>query len=197
MKEIREYVSRESYERLQEYICLLLKWNKSINLISSKTVNDVMRRHILDSLQLLKFIDSKDITVLDFGSGAGFPGVILSISGIKKVILIESDERKSAFLLQASKLSEGNVEIINDRIETLSNLKCDIITSRAFANLSKIFELGNKFSVSDKYLLHKGDKYYDEIEGTRKEWLFDINIHDSITSGSGKIIEVKNLVQIL
>ena len=138
MDKIRDFVSREAFEQIVEFEKLLLKWNKTINLISAKTSEDIMNRHILDSLQLLPLIDL-DAKIIDFGSGAGFPAIILSIAGIENITLIESDSRKTAFLLQASKLSNNNIRVINDRIENIDNLECDIVTSRAFAELNSIF----------------------------------------------------------
>ncbi|MDC0865245.1 16S rRNA (guanine(527)-N(7))-methyltransferase RsmG, partial [Rickettsiaceae bacterium] len=139
MDSIEKFVSREEHKRLLEYSNLLLKWNKAMNLISFKTVNDILYRHILDSLQLLKFISDKNISLVDVGSGAGFPAIVLSICGISEVTLIESDSRKVAFLLQASDLSPGVIRIENNRVENLS-LECDILTARAFSNLDSIFD---------------------------------------------------------
>lgn len=190
---IESFVSREDYDRLLDYSTLLLKWNKTINLIAPGDVDNILQRHVLDSLQLLKFIDNKDISIIDLGSGAGLPGIILSIAGIKKVTLIESDSRKAAFLFQASKLSNGNIEIINDRLENISDLECDIVTTRAFANLNKIFCLSENIKVQDKYLLHKGEKHQEEIDEARKHWLFNSKVHDSISSNRGQILEITDL----
>lgn len=196
MSEIEDFVSREAHERLMKYSDLLLKWNSTINLISSSTIHEVLQRHIIDSLQLLKFITNKDISIVDIGSGAGLPGIILSIAGISKVTLVESNSRKAAFLLQAAKLSKGKVEIVNDRIEDIVDLKCDIVTSRAFADLDKIFTLSQGIDITDKYLLHKGEKYKEEISKTKKHWLFNSKVHDSITFDCGKILEITDVKHI-
>ena len=177
MEAVKELVSREAYEKLLEFNELLLKWNKAINLISPGTVNDIMVRHVLDSIQLLPYIEENS-SIIDLGSGAGFPSIILSIVGLKDVTLIESDARKCTFLLQASKLSSGKIQVINDRIENLEGFSCDIITSRAFASLDKIFEFSSKIKVRNKYLLHKGAGYKSEIRGARKHWLFNEIVHD-------------------
>lgn len=194
MNKIQDFVSREAFEKIIEFEKLLLKWNKTINLISAKTSRDIMNRHILDSLQLLPLID-KNSKIIDLGSGAGFPAIILSIAGIKDITLIESDSRKTAFLLQASKLSTNNIEIINDRIENIDNLQCDIITSRAFAELYSIFEFSSKIKVRNKFLLHKGAGYKNEILKAQKHWLFNKTVHDSITSETGKILEITDLTR--
>jgi 16S rRNA (guanine527-N7)-methyltransferase len=195
MRKVEDYVSREAYIKIIEFKNLLLKWNKTINLISPNTVQDVMNRHILDSLQLLSYMD-KNSKVIDLGSGAGFPAIILSIAGVKDVTMIESDSRKSAFLLQAARLSECKPQVINDRIENIDNLSCDIITSRAFAELDSIFEYSSKIEVKNKYLLHKGAGYKNEISNARKHWLFNETVHDSITSETGNILEITDLERI-
>jgi 16S rRNA (guanine527-N7)-methyltransferase len=195
MNRIEDFVSREAYTKIVEFEKLLVKWNKVINLISPKTVQDIANRHILDSLQLLSYM-GKDSKIIDLGSGAGFPAIILSIAGVTDVTLIESDSRKSAFLLQAAKLSNGKVRIINDRIENIDNLTCDILTSRAFSELNSIFEYSSEIEVKDKYLLHKGAGYKNEISKAKNHWLFNETVHDSITSETGKILEITNLVRI-
>ena len=197
MNEIQSFVSREVYQKLIEYHDLLLKWNSAINLVSSDSIHEILQRHILDSIQLLKFIEDKDISIIDIGSGAGLPGIILSVCGIKKVTLVESDSRKAAFLLQASKISSGEIEIINDRIENITGLECNIVSSRALADLNEIFELSRNIEIADKYLLHKGESYKKEISDARKHWLFNVKVHDSITSNQGKILEIINVSHIL
>jgi 16S rRNA (guanine527-N7)-methyltransferase len=190
---IENFVSREVYARLVEYSELLVKWNKTINLIAPGDISEVLDRHVLDSLQILRFIKDKEISLIDLGSGSGLPGVVLSIAGVKKVTLVESDSRKCAFLLQASKLSDNRIEIMNERLEGVSGIECDIVTARAFADLDKVFSLSQGIAVRDKYLLHKGKKYLDEIESAEKHWLFYRIVHDSITSEDGKILEITDL----
>ncbi|MFK7973441.1 MAG: 16S rRNA (guanine(527)-N(7))-methyltransferase RsmG [Rickettsiaceae bacterium] len=186
-------VSREISDNLDKYSVLLLKWNKTINLVSARTIADIDERHINDSIQLMHYIPNKNTSIIDFGSGAGLPGVVLSICGIREVTLIESDERKAAFLLQVAKISSTECKIINDRIENQHDLNCDILTSRATADLNSIFHYCRNIKVRDKYLLHKGKSYAAEIEEARKHWLFDITVHDSITSSEGKILEITAL----
>lgn len=194
MSKVQDFVSREIFAKIIEFKNLLLKWNKTINLISAKTSDDIMNRHILDSVQLLPFIN-KESKIIDLGSGAGFPAIILSIAGVRDITLIESDSRKAAFLVQASKISGNNIKILNDRIENVKNLQCDIITSRAFAELASIFEYSSKIKVKSKFLLHKGAGYKTEIAKAEKHWLFNKTVHDSITSETGKILEITDLTR--
>ena len=186
-------VSREIIDALKEYHQLVVKWNKVMNIVSQNSVKDLWERHIIDSLQLLKFINNKDIHLVDVGSGAGFPGIVLSIAGVRKVTLIEPDVRKSVFLLEASKLSNNKVEIITERIETI-NAICDILTTRAFANLGKIFRDTQNIVIQDKYLLLKGESYEEELKEARVNWSFNCNVHNSITSSQGKILEINNVI---
>lgn len=187
---LNDLISREIQQKLEIFSELLLKWNQTINLISSKTIEDLKIRHILDSVQLLKYIGNKNLSVLDIGPGAGFPGLILSICGVEKVILVESDSRKCAFLLQAALLSSKEVVVINDRVENLINLTCDILVCRGFGSLESIFCCTKNIKIKDKYLLLKGQSYNSEIIVAQKKWLFDVKVHDSMTSNQGKILEI-------
>jgi 16S rRNA (guanine527-N7)-methyltransferase len=187
-------VSREKYDKINQYCGLLLKWNKTINLVSKSSLQELEKRHISDSIQLLNYIpDDKNISVIDFGSGAGFPGLIMSICGVKKVTLIESDSRKAAFLLQAAQISDEEIVVINDRIENIGDMSCDVVTSRAFADLNTIFGYSYNIKVKDKYLLHKGVTFEQEIRAAELDWLFKIQVHDSFTSNQGKILEISDL----
>ncbi|RTK93984.1 MAG: 16S rRNA (guanine(527)-N(7))-methyltransferase RsmG [Rickettsiales bacterium] len=182
-----------SREMIKEYKELLLKWNKTINLISKKDIDKIQERHFEDSMQLIKFIPNTDISMIDIGSGAGFPGIILSMMGVNEITLIESDSRKVAFLIQAIKLSSNIMRVINDRVENVEDLVCDIITSRAFADLSAIFNYTQNITVKDKYLLHKDESYQKELDEAAKHWLFNVNIHDSIIFNKGKILEITDV----
>ncbi len=167
-------VSREIFE---EYIQIVLKWNNKINLISKNiSYDDIWDRHVYDSMSLINFIDSND-KVIDVGSGAGFPGIILSLMGVKDVILIESDSRKAAFLLQASKLSNNKITILNKRVENVE-IECDVLTSRACASIDDLLNLCKGIKVQKKCLFLKGKKAIVEIDIASKKWDFEYQIHD-------------------
>ena len=187
-------VSRGEYEALIKYQSLLLKWNKSINLISKASENNLWKRHINDSLQLLKYIDPIK-TVVDIGSGAGLPGIILSIGGVKNITLIESDTRKAVFLRQASKLSLNKINIIEERLDENFKGNYDILTCRGFSNISNILQLTSCLKIG-KMLLLKGKNYDQEITQAKKHWLFNFSLHDSIT-GDGKIVGISNIIRVL
>lgn len=184
-------VSRELNTKLRELVRLIIKWNKTINLVSTSSLSDINQRHIKDSLQLLKYLDIEN-KILDLGSGGGFPGIVLSIAGIKDISLIESDSRKCAFLRVASRLTDNIIHVVNKRVEEVNNITCDVITARGFANIKKIFEYTERFSAK-KYLLLKGKSVNSEITEAMEEWSFEYKLHDSITNYDGKIIEIFNI----
>lgn len=189
-------VSREVKQALLNYQNLLLKWNKAINLISSGSEKDIWKRHILDSLQLLKYIDFSD-KIIDIGSGGGFPGIVLSIGGVKDTVLVESDKRKSIFLAQAAKFSSNKIVIIDERIDEKFTMNCDVLTLRGFSSINNIFKLIKGIKIQKKILLLKGKNYEREITEAQKYWLFDVNLHDSITSQEGKIVEISNIKKLI
>ncbi len=185
-------ISRETINTLKKYQLLTLKWNKTINLISHNTKHEFWVRHILDSLQLMQYINDTNIHLIDVGSGNGLPGIVLSIAGIKNVTLVESNTRKSIFLLQASKFSSNKVQVVNQQVENVK-LDCDILTSRAFTQLEKIFACTKHINVKDKYLLLKGEQYQNEIKIAQKKWYFYYSVYDSKTFNNSKILEINNI----
>lgn len=184
----------EIIEKLKIFQELVQKWNKAINLISETDVQNLWKRHILDSLQLIQYIDNKRIHIVDIGAGAGFPGIVLSIAGIAQVTLIEADLRKCIFLEKAAKISGDNVQIINRRIEK-TEINGDILVCRAFSSLNKIFNCTKNIFVQDKLLLLKGKSYLSEIEEAKKNWLFDYIVNPSTTSKESKILEIRGLTR--
>ena len=185
-------VPHEINEKLQIFQELVQKWNKAINLVSEASVQNFWERHILDCLQLTKYIDNKEIHLVDIGSGAGFPGIVLSIAGIAQVTLIESDLRKCIFLEKAAKISDNNIQIINKRIEEIE-ISCNILSCRAFSNLNTILNFSKNIFIQNKFLLLKGKNYLFEIEEAKKNWLFDYIVNPSITSKESTVLEISNL----
>lgn len=182
-------VSRETSKLLSEYVTLLKKWNKKINLISKASEHDIWDRHIFDSSQLMNFIDVKD-HVIDIGSGSGMPGLVLALMGVENVVLIESDGKKASFLLRASELSPYNVTVLNARAETL-DLECDVLVSRALASVKDIFNLCHGYRIKKKIVLLKGMKVLFEIEDAGLEWHFTYRLHPSAVQKDGWILEIE------
>ena len=196
-----QYVSRETYEKLEIFNETLIKWQKSINLVSNSSLKHIWTRHFLDSAQLYNF--TKDIhgNILDMGSGAGFPGIILAMMGNKNINVVESDQKKCTFMREVARLSNTKLIIHNIRIEALNFIEPDLITSRALAPLKKLVEYVelhmNKNITSKKkmpnMLFLKGKLYNDELNELKKTRTFEFKVYPSITNEYGKILYIKNL----
>ena len=185
-----------SHETLSELSCfhdLLFKWQKRLNLISPKTINKIWDRHILDSAQLCSFIPKKPCRILDVGSGAGLPGVVLSILTDHEIHLVESDQKKCAFLRTALSRVSSNALVHETRLEEMPSLRADIITARAFAPLPRLLGLTQKqHHPKLRFLLLKGRDVNSElinIDSWQK--LRVTNQHASITSQNGCILELQ------
>ena len=182
--------------RLIKYVDFLIEYNNKINLIGKSTINDIWNRHITDSLQLVKNIDNYNIKIADLGSGAGLPGIPLSIIGIKEVHLFEKSVRKCEFLEQAKNFSNNKIIVRNENLNEIKKENFDIIVSRALADLNTLLHFSKNLSTkSTKLLFLKGKKIYNEIEEAKKYWHFDYKLIDSITSNEGKIIEITSFAE--
>ena len=198
------YVSRETYEKFEIYYETLFKWQKSINLISNSTIGNIWVRHFLDSAQLYDFTKNISGNILDLGSGAGFPGLILAMMGNKNICVIESDQKKCTFIREVAMLSDTNIKIYNTRIEDLSFFKPNLITSRALAPLNKLIKYVENYmakspSNSEKFpklLFFKGKYYKDELLELCKTRNIDYKVYQSITDEFGKIVYI-NKVNVL
>ena len=124
-------VSHETLQKLIIYFELLSLWQKKMNLVSKRSLKDAENRHFLDSAQLYDFCKDINGNIVDFGSGAGFPGAVLSILGISKILLVESNKKKCNFLSTLKKETDSDFKIVNSRIENLKFLNPSLIISRA------------------------------------------------------------------
>lgn len=196
-----QYVSRETYDKFKIYCETLIKWQKSINLISNSTLDNIWNRHILDSAQLYKYTQNMKGNILDFGSGAGFPGLVLAMMGNKNVNAVESDEKKCIFLKEVARLSDTKINIHNSRIEKLKFLNPELITARALAPLIKlIYYIENYMKQGDnlrkdlpKLLFLKGKNYKQELLELKKIRNFDVTVCSSMSDEYGKILNIKNI----
>lgn len=181
-------------EKFIKYEELLKEWSERMNLVAPSTLSDIKTRHIMDSAQLAKYLP-KDVNIIDLGSGAGFPGVVLAILGWN-VTCIESIGKKTNFLNELKQqLDLPNLTIINDRIEkTLTKIPVNagkfVFTARAFAPLIKIFDYTHKTNC--RLFLLKGRDIESEIVIAKTKYKFDYKLYKSET-GDGFIIEIYNL----
>lgn len=182
--------------RLQVYADLLAKWQAKINLVGPDTLPDLWRRHMLDSAQLVPLIDTAGaapVKIVDFGSGAGFPGLVLAILlGTRaEVHLVESDTRKGVFLREVNRATAAGVRVHTARIEKLEPLGADVATSRALAPLGKLLEFAEIHLLSTgKCLYPKGKRWREELTEAQKAWKMTLTEHPSRTEPAGRILEI-------
>ncbi|ATJ89984.1 16S rRNA methyltransferase [Acetobacter senegalensis] len=190
------HVSRETKERLEAFVALLEKWNPRINLVSSRDMAFVWDRHVRDSLQIATLVQGAS-SFIDLGSGGGFPGVITAIATNVPGTLIESDQRKAAFLREAARVTVAPVKVLAERIEQATPEPAPIVTARALAALPKLLEwTAPLLAKGGKAVFLKGQQAEDELTEARRNWHMDVCIHPSVTSHDGVILEVSNLERV-
>ncbi len=191
-------VSRETLDLLEAYRRLLVKWNPSINLVAKSTIDDIWHRHFSDSAQLFALSDADQGALwLDIGSGGGLPGVVISIlskmsaRGIR-VVLVESDARKCAFLRTVARDLDLDLEILERRIETVEPIGADIVTARAFASLSELLELAELHGgIEPICLFPKGQTFNAELTQALESWNITPELIPSLTDPLARIIKIK------
>jgi 16S rRNA (guanine527-N7)-methyltransferase len=189
-------VSRETLARLEAYAALLVSWSARINLIGRDTIADLWRRHILDSAQLQPFIPADARSLIDLGSGAGLPGLVLAILGVPGVELVEADSRKSAFLREATRITETTVTLRPCRIQALSPHPVDVITARALAPLDRLLGLAEPFlAPTSECLLLKGERVEDELTLARRHWRMTASLHQSRSDPRGVVLRLQQVAR--
>lgn len=189
-------VSRETLTRLELYEELIKKWNPAINLVSKGSLGFLWQRHFHDSAQIFKFKAKTPCNWADFGSGGGFPGIILAILAIDSsadshFTLVESDVRKSTFLRTVIRDLGLNATVITNRIEKIKPLNADIITARALASLDKLLEYAVQHLNEDGVAIFlKGERYRLELKDALARWDFTVEEHTSETNPQGAILKI-------
>jgi 16S rRNA (guanine527-N7)-methyltransferase len=191
-------VSRETIEKLNIYNHFLLENNKLLNLIGKTTENHVFLRHFIDSAQIYDLIDNK-LEIVDIGSGAGFPGVIIKILMDSKkihgnVVLLDKSPKKCKFLDDLSSKLGLKVQIKNVKLEHFKFEKISTIVSRAFKKTIETIDI--LFKNNDKIrsiILMKGKTYQQELEDAKKKYTFDLEKFRSITSDESYILKISNI----
>lgn len=193
-------LTTKTRQRLETYAGLLIRWQRAVNLVAPNTLPDIWHRHFADSLQLARLISSQNGVLADLGSGAGFPGLVLAAHfhdrGGPRVILVESDQRKAAFLREAARSMEISVEILSTRIESDANLavlRCvDFVTARALAPLPRLFSFVSPFlAPSAVGVFLKGRNAAREIEEALETWSFALETYPSMTEDEASILMVR------
>ena len=194
-------VPRETFVEFESFIAMLQKRNEEINIISKESAkNHVIRdRHIVDTAQIIDFVDLNSTQITDIGSGGGMPGIIISImiKNLKKSIkvnLYEKSHHKSSFLRKVSRDLKLNTEVIQENIFETQNLESGTIMARAFKPLPIILELVYRnFSNYKNLILFMGKNGEKILEDTLKIWDFDFEKKKSITSEDSFLLNIKNI----
>jgi 16S rRNA (guanine527-N7)-methyltransferase len=194
-------VSRESLAKLEAYVDLLLTWQKRINLIGPSTVEETWTRHILDAVQLLRLIPGNSRTLVELGSGAGIPGLVLAIAGDLEAHLYESNGKKAAFLREAIRRTGAKAQVHQIRLETVARDArlpvVDIVAARALAPLTLLLDYAEPFLLQGAVgLFHKGQDVELELTQAAKYWRLNYSKHPSTIDSRGVILEVKEAIRV-
>lgn len=190
------HVDDETLGKLNKYDALLLKWQKAINLVGPTTLEDRASRHFLDSIQLLRYLPDTNVTLVDIGSGAGFPGLVLAMLGIREVHLVESDIRKATFLREVSRETASAVTIHDKRVESCDIEGMQILTARALAPLIDLLGYMHRLGKGNEKtigLFLKGAQVEGEIEKAQKKWDFNLETFQSLTEPEARILRITGL----
>lgn len=192
-------VSRDTLERLTAYAALLTKWQATINLVGRDTLDDLWRRHMLDSAQLVRYLPPGTRVITDLGSGAGFPGLVLAIVADVHVHLVESIGRKNAFLQEAARITRTGVTLHRARIESVEPWPSDAVTARALAPLPELIGLAAPFlhpatpDVDPVCLFLKGAQAEQELTEARKSWKITAERFQSLAEPAGCVLRIRGV----
>jgi 16S rRNA (guanine527-N7)-methyltransferase len=193
-------VSRETEARLAAFSQIFRKWAKAVNLVAASTIDDMETRHITDSIQIAQFAPDSAKTWADFGTGGGFPGLIVAALQAethpdRRFTLIESDQRKCTFLREAARAMDITVNVVTARIEELPPLKSDVISARALAPLERLCDYAHRhLAAQGTALFMKGEGYAKEVMMAKQAgWTFDLEYKASVTQPGSVIVILQNI----
>lgn len=190
-------IPQESLDRLEYLGHSLCKWGKTVNLVSRGTLDNIWVRHVVDSLQIIDKI--RGTRVLDIGTGAGFPGMVIAMCTDFEVTCVDSDSKKTLFLEEVARGAYvKNIKILNQRVESLSESNekfamFDTVTARAFSSLDNLLPLVKQYSDYGVFL--KGKSVTEEIEKASKDYAFEYELFDSKIDPNGKLITISNIFE--
>lgn len=191
-------VSRETLDRLLVFDALFLERAAQMNLVARSTLEDRWRRHYLDSAQLYPRLPERATRLVDFGAGAGFPGLVLAAMGAERglhVSLVESTGKKAAFLAEAaSAMGLSNVAVIPERIESITLSPPDVVTARALASLAKLLAYAHEIAGEKTLCLFlKGQDVETELTEAAKSWHTETVRHPSLTSPDSAVLAIRRI----
>jgi 16S rRNA (guanine527-N7)-methyltransferase len=194
-------VSRETFERLEAYVALIEKWNPKINLVSKSSLPEIWDRHIWDSAQIFDIAVEGSVWA-DFGSGGGLPGIVLAIFAKElrpdmQFYLVESDQRKCAFLRNVVREIGLNVKVHAERIEVLDPIGASVISARALTDLNGLLEFVERHSAKNGVaILPKGETWEKEILQAQENWSFEYEEITSKTNNDAAILKIKDFARV-
>ena len=195
-------VSRETMEKLELYLELLKKWNPAINLVAKSTIETAWTRHFIDSAQIFRHAPEGWHHWADFGTGGGFPGAVVAImaketNANSRVTLVESDQRKAAFLRNVLRETDTPGDVVAKRIEAVDPLEADVISARALADLSKLLEFSEHHATKNATLLFpKGANWRKELTQAEESWSFTHTAITSETDPSAIVLKIGGLARV-
>ena len=184
-------VSRETMDRLAAYVALVEKWQQRVNLISASTLPEIWIRHIWDSAQLVPLVPAGTGRILDVGSGAGFPGLVLAALCDAELHLVESDQKKAVFLQTVVRETGIGAIVHNKRIESLQPIGADIVTARALASLDRLLELLEvQLVLGTRCLFLKGVRAEAELATLDTRSDIACRLHPSLTNPEAFVVDL-------
>ena len=190
---IKKYnLNKNQIDLIDSYIIKLTKSNQIHNLVGPSTIEVAWDRHINDSLQLSEFISKKNASIIDLGTGAGLPGLVLHIFGHSNILLIDSKMKKINFIKEFANEQNLEIKTICTRVEKIKNQKFDFIICRAFAPLVKLLDYSRFFTKKNTSLLFlKGRSVKKEIHDAKKSFSFEYDLYPSQSEGDGYVLNIK------
>lgn len=194
-------VSRETFNALENFHDLVVKWSSRINLVSKSDLSALWERHILDSAQVVRLCREAKIWV-DIGSGGGFPAIVLSVlsrelAPEREIIMIESDQRKATFLRSAIRELELSARVISRRAEDVEPLEADVVSARALAPLTTLLGFAQRhLKPQGTAVFLKGETWEKEVQKASESWSFRVNHHKSKTSPKAAILEIEDIERV-
>jgi len=199
--DVLKNVSRETMDRLRKFEALVLKWTKKINLISKGDAPHVWERHIVDSVQVYNAAPELGDWV-DIGSGGGFPGIVAAIlakeiTPDRKFTLVDSDQRKCAFLRTAARELSLNVEVFANRVNELAPFNATVLSARALDDLNSLLEHAERHLASNgTALFPKGASWEKEHQAAQEHWSYSLEVIRSKTNADATILKIKELTRV-
>jgi 16S rRNA (guanine527-N7)-methyltransferase len=192
---VSEFVlNKTQVDKIDFYLSSIIEHNKHTNLVGKSTIENIWDRHVLDCLQLTKYIINKKLKILDLGTGAGLPGVLFSIVGYQRVLMVDSVKKKTDFVRKIIKELSLTAKIQNKRIEKPPTSQHDIIVSRALAPLVKLLTYARMYSNKNTTSLFlKGRNASSEIDMASKVYFFEFEKIKSLSSDEGCVLKIKNI----